>query len=126
MAQCAHNGCTFRGCRFTPEALNSIMEFDHVIRVRDDGSVTDEPGLYAPDVYSEDDGSVTIGGTGWGLLNGYSGQESYSGPVMHPSEYIGGGMARDILAEPGVYVAVVVSDYSDGETDGWAVLRRDA
>jgi hypothetical protein len=25
---------------------------------------------------------------------------------MHPSEFIGGGMARDILAEPGTYVAV--------------------
>ena len=34
-------------------------------------------------------------------------------------------MARDILANPGVYVAVVVSDLSDEDPTEWAVLRKE-
>lgn len=100
--------------------LNEVMQFDHVIRVHADGSVTDEPGIREPELH---DSEVS---PGWTLLDGYSGQSGYSGPIMHASEFIGGGMARDILAEPGVYVALV--DYpsdNDGEPDGWAVARLD-
>lgn len=107
--------------------LNDRMEFDHVIRVHADGSVTDEPGTYAPEVYMDSDLSTEVP-DGWVLLNGYSGQDSYSGPVMHASEFIGGGMESDILAEPGVYVAVVVTalDAEDDEDNvaGWAVARK--
>lgn len=108
-------------------ALSNVMDFDHVVTVHDDGTVSDdESGLYAPDVYMDSDLTVTVT-PGWELLNGYSGQDRYSGPVMHESEFIGGGMARDILSEPGEYVAVIV--YSlDTEDDGddiagWAVAR---
>lgn len=111
----------------TPENLNSVMEFDHVIRVHADGLVTDERDTYAPELYDDDVSP------GWTLLNGYSGQYCYSGPVMHPSEFIGGGMAKDILSEPGVYVALVASysceeheDECECDTDeGWAVARKD-
>ena len=107
--------------------LNDIMEFDHVIQVHEDGSVTDGPsGVYAPEISWPD---VDVTGQGWQLLDRYSGQYGYSGPVMHPSEYIGGRMERDILAEPGVYVAVVVDEVGDGDDAqtvpvGWAVARR--
>jgi hypothetical protein len=102
--------------------LSDRMEFDHVVRVLADGSVADEPGVWAPEVYA-DGVDVTVP-AGWELLTGYSGQYGYSGPVMHPSEFIGGGMARDILASPGVYVAVVVGDLDgDEEPAGWAVAR---
>lgn len=106
----------------TVDNLNSVMEFDHVIRVHADGTVTDEPNVHAPELY---DGE--LGGTGWTLLNGYSGQYNYAGPIMHNSEYIGGGLARDILAQPGVYVALVNGTLSDDEDDaeGWAVARLD-
>ena len=100
--------------------LNDIMEFDHVVEVRADGTVVDGPdGVYAPGLH---DGELD--GPGWVLLNGYSGQDRYSGPIMHSSEFIGGGMARDILSEPGLYVALV--DYpSDGsEPEGWAVAMK--
>lgn len=99
--------------------LNDVMEFDHVVTVHDDGTVTDGPaGVYAPELF---DGEV---GSGWELLDGYSGQYRYSGPIMHASEYIGGDMERDILDTPGAYVALV--DYpSDGdEPEGWAVARK--
>lgn len=45
---------------------------------------------------------------------------------MHTSEYIGGGLARDILAQPGYYVALVEYPSDGGEPDGWAVARMDA
>ena len=110
--------------RPTPSTLNAIMEFDHVITVCHDGTVTDgPPGVYAPSLLDGD-----ISDSCWRLLNGWSGQYRYSGPVMHNSEYIGGRMAEHILNTPGVYVAIV-SDYTpeeeDGEliTEGWAVAR---
>jgi hypothetical protein len=121
-------------------ALNDKMEFHHVVQVHADGSVTDGPaGLYAPEVYVELDADgqmVSLNPNdiqidkGWTLLNGYSGQDRYRGPIMHDSEYIGGGMERDILAEPGIYVAVTViglrprGEQRDDDLVGWAVARR--
>ena len=48
---------------------------------------------------------------GWELLTGFTGQYSYNGPGMHPSEYIGGGLASHILDTPGLY-AVLYGDTS--------------
>lgn len=100
------------------KALNEIMDFDHVIEVHEDGSITDRPDIYAPDLH---DGEV---GSGWKLLNGFSGQDRYAGPIMHQSEYIGGGMERFIRESPGVYVALVDYPLDDTEPDGWAVAYR--
>lgn len=113
--------------KVTPDNLNDVMEFEHVVTVTRDGRVLDGPdNLYAPDVLDDE-----IQSEGWEFLDGYSGQYGYSGPIMHSSEFIGGGMARDILATPGVYVAVVAmyspdeddDDGSDYGAEGWAVLR---
>lgn len=108
--------------------LNDRMSFDHVIEVRADGSITDRADIYAPECC--DDGRAGIdyaGAKGWTALDGYSGQDRYSGPIMHASEYIGGRMAADIASEPGIYVAVVISDLDDDEhPSGWAVLRYDS
>src|SRR5574341_560762 len=105
--------------------LNDLMEVDHVIAVHHDGTVTDGPSwLYAPNLLDE-----KLDSPQWSMLSGYSGQDRYSGPVMHDSEYIGGGLARHILEIPGHYVAVVAywSDGDDDESDyaieGWAVAR---
>ncbi len=110
--------------------LNSVMDFDHVIRVHSDGTVSDETNVHAPDL---DGDSVT---SGWTLMTGYSGQDGYSGPIMHESEFIGGAMASDILATPGIYVALVSYGVNEAEdmddlignelsVDGWAVARKD-
>lgn len=108
--------------------LSAHMDFDRVIVVHDDGTVSDSD-RYAPEVYAEDDGTTFLS-AGWELLNGYSGQYGYSGPVMHSSEFIGGRMADDILSEPGEYVALVVyglgdqaEDSDDDAPHGWAVAR---
>ncbi len=112
----------------TRDTLNAAMEIDHVIRVHADGTVTDlVSGIWAPSLY---DGDLSqMAGHDWRLMDGYSGQYMYAGPVMHPSEYIGGRMADDILSTPGYYVAIV-ADYPCADhagecgcdtVDGWAV-----
>jgi hypothetical protein len=104
----------------TPDTLNDRMAFDHVIQVLPNRVVVDRADIYAPSLY---DG--VLDGSGWSLLDGWSGQDGYAGPIMHPSEYIGGGMARWILDNPGVYVALVNWDNDSDDADGWAVAARD-
>lgn len=108
--------------------LNDIMEFDHVIEVHEDGSITDRRDLYAPELH---DGELE--GDEWTLLNGFSGQDRYAGPIMHQSEYIGGGMERHIRENPGIYVSLVAyytpenPDDNDGDDiEGWAVAFRES
>lgn len=107
--------------------LTDIMEFDHVIRVHDDGRITAPRGIWAPELH---DGELDS--AGWSLLDGFSGQYRYSGPIMHSSEFIGGGMETYIRETPGVYVSLV--DYPvcgddcencDCYPDGWAVAVLD-
>lgn len=108
----------------TPDTLNSVMEFDHVIRVHADGTVTDAPDVWAPDMR---DGTldtyrhIASQPVGWTLMTGYTGQDRYHGPCMHASEYIGGGMAQDILDAPGLYVALVDYASDDSEPEGWGI-----
>lgn len=109
-----------------PKSLSDIMELDHVIRVMPDGTVRDaDSGCYAPELYCDDQGNNELSDDRWQLMSGYTGQYGYDGPIMHASEFIGGQLERDILATPGLYVAIVCySDNEDGETDdvaGWAV-----
>ena len=68
--------------------------------------------------------------SGWdGLLQGFTGQYGYNGPVMHASEFIGGGIERYILENPGWYCAVVVNAPDDdgtysSEVAGWSIAYR--
>ncbi len=96
--------------------LNRVMEFDHVIRVHPDGSITEPTDVYPPDLIDDELSSHRA----WVLMDGYSGQCGYSGPMMHSSEYIGGRLADDILSTPGLYVALV-NFTSDEEISEWAV-----
>lgn len=101
------------------KALNDIMEFDHVIEVTESREIIERGDVYAP---SLNDG--LLDDDTWSLMNGYSSQYGYSGPIMHSSEFIGGRMERDIRDTPGLYVSLV--DYlSDGESEGWAVAFRE-
>lgn len=114
------------------DALNSLAEFDCPFRVDEDSNVTTNlTGVWAPEVieYLDDDGQSTgppeISGGGWEFMDGYSGQDRYSGPVMHPSEFLGGRMARDVLATPGVYVVCeVVNPEDPDDLIGWVLLKR--
>jgi hypothetical protein len=114
--------------------LNDIMSFDHVVQSDGNGNITDVPLVWAPEVIdSEGTLSQHPDHDGWHVLNGWSGQSFYAGPVMHPSEYIGGGLADFIYSTEGQYVALVVydiSDTDDSDTDGkydaigWVIAMR--
>lgn len=106
--------------------LNDIMEFDHVILVLEDGSIMESAeGVWAPDLY---DGELhqPSWGPQWTLLNGYSGQHGYSGPLMHQSEFIGGGLERHIRETPGFWVALADYPSDGGNPQSWAVAFRPA
>jgi len=90
--------------------LNDIMQFDHVVMVAEDGTITDRL-----DIYCDAELNVMTNGeddfylpTGWELLKGFTGQYGYNGPVMHSSEYVGGGLERHIRETPGYYVVLIV------------------
>jgi hypothetical protein len=110
----------------TPENLNTFMEFDHVIKVNEDSTVEYAPMVQYPTLTDDE-----LDSDRWTLLNGYSGQFRYSGPVMHNSEYIGGRLAEDILEQPGYYVAIPAywTEVPDGDIlpdiEGWAIAYRE-
>ena len=114
----------------TAATLNRAVEFDSPFRVNDDGTITTSlPDVYAPECYVPvDDDGQECGPpetwVGWSFVGGWSGQQSYSGPIMHPSEYLGGAMARWVLETPGVYVVCAVeTDDDDEDAAGWALLE---
>jgi len=112
------------------KSLSSIMDFDHIVTVHEDGSVTDGPNsISAPELWEG-----KLDSSEWELLSGFSSQAGsgpsgrYMGPIMHNSEFIGGYLEDHILSHPGIYVAIVSNYFpeeDDGETemDGWAVAR---
>lgn len=116
--------------------LNDLMEYDHVIQVHADGDLSEPRDVYAPEVHvdTDADGQIlaehdaamvaSVKTQGWELMSGYTGQYLYHGPVMHPSEYIGGQLEQDIRETPGYYVAVTV-ETDGGESAGWVVARKD-
>ena len=86
-------------------AIGFDMPFD--LSLRDDtGRVTlsRADDVWAPEMVELDpehgllvDGYV-IDRSPWRAVSGYSGQYGYAGPIMHASEFIGGGMADDLLS----------------------------
>lgn len=121
----------------TAETLNGKVEFDSPFRIvgqlHDGRTVIENPlsDVYAPSVvlYTDKDhngvGEEEIDNVEWNkpqktweVVNGYSGQYGYSGPTMHASEFLGGGMARDVLEDVGaVYVLSAVECLPDWEVD---------
>lgn len=116
----------------TIRALDNILSLDGApIRVNPDGTLTEMPNVYAPDsLTGEDDTALDDAAyaAGWELWSHYTLQQDYDGPVMHPSEYIGGDLATDILHTPGVYAVASVDDVeNDGYPVGWVLMiERDS
>jgi hypothetical protein len=117
-----------------PKDLNGWVEFDSPFEVDGEGNVRQKWELYVPSYFDDE-----IDGSGWETWSqGYTGQYSYQGPVMHNSEYLGGRMASDLLAEPGVYVLTpahwrpTIEDEADpdfnidnyDDIEGWVVLKK--
>jgi hypothetical protein len=116
------------------EQINAV-DFDHVFYI-DDGTLTPAARTLvttnhtAPDVELDPSRDVTVSGK-WSAITGMTGQHGYRGAVMHPSEFIGAGIAQ-VLAEDypaGTLFAVVeVRDedgsFPDGDPIGWAIVYR--
>ncbi len=71
--------------------LSELMEFDRVICVEDGVVLENDPRTtseYAPECIWEGFGEKQhiSPESGWTLLDGYSRQDRYSGPIMHESE----------------------------------------
>lgn len=99
----------------TPAETLRAVEFDHPFTVTAAGELADAPtGIYAPDYYNDTD-AEELARVGWEALTGYTGQYGYNGPHMHSSEYLGGGLARDVLSTPAVYVVVAVNVLPEDE-----------
>ena len=83
-------------------------------------------GLHAPEVCWSEDGGLEVQSEEWEAWStGMSNQWGYTGPIMHPSEYLGGGMAQTLLDEPGTYVITEVDDLDDPDAPpGWIMLKR--
>ena len=114
----------------TADTLNEAMHFDSVIYSHGDGTVSDAHTMRSPYVYiaEQEDGTWVEESMDepWELVNSFSGQYGYSGPCMHASEYIGGGLARHILETAGFYVVTVVTpmpfdDCEEADFDEWVV-----
>lgn len=110
--------------------LNSRVDFDCPFQVTATGEVVDNSDAFAPDALHDAWHDMLIDGAPyrkngtWEALVGYTGQHGYIGPVMHPSEFIGGRLEADILQTPGVYVVVSVETDDPDNPVGWAVLRH--
>ncbi len=101
--------------------LSNLMDFDTVIEVLESGRIIERPDIYGPSLCDDE-----LDTDGWTLLTGFSGQDSYPGPIMHNSEYIGGGLERHIRETPGIYVALISyytpeNDDDDTDAEGWAI-----
>lgn len=121
-------------------SLDGAIDFDRPFRVLDERTIDFPDDVHEADCYIDvdADGSITPTGEadlieslrhqGWEPVDGYSGQQGYSGPIMHASEYLGGGMARDVLQTPGTYVVQAVEclgpEELQEEPAGWILLRR--
>lgn len=125
------------------QTLNDLMSFGHVVYSNGTGvvigSLVTAP-LANEVVYQmlDSDGQCVDDEIhdlyqGWELLRGFTGQYGYNGPVMHPSEFIGGRLEDHIRDNAGYYVAVAVEgmpeDYDgvrDDEIIGWAVAFKES
>lgn len=124
--------------------LDDALEIDHPVWVTPLGTWQDVPrdlpAVHAPEIALDldNDGQLLLNAddevrriatsAGWDVLDGYSGQYGYRGPIMHASEFVSGRLEDDIMAEPGVYVVTTVECVTlDGDREetpaGWVALR---
>lgn len=102
---------------------NENINFDSPFVVLPNGEFA-TVNIYSPSVYNSDTEDIYIESTEWEALTGYTGQHGYNGAVLHSSEYLGGGLLKDILEDVGgVYCLTVVYDLDDDGMAGWSVLR---
>jgi len=108
--------------------LNAIVEWDSAFRVNPNGTVdtgVESAAANSLRTIAENTGADEFDDVPE-AVTGHSGQHGYSGPIMHPSEQLGGGMASDVLDSPGTYMLTEAQDFDDPDNlVGWVLLRRE-
>jgi hypothetical protein len=104
------------------------IDFDHPFVLAADGTITDTDGIYAPTVTVSETEDVDVDGP-WEPITGMSLQYGYHGAIMHPSEYVGPGIAKRLLSiaedSPATFVIVEVIDIEEPDAlIGWAILQH--
>lgn len=117
------------------------MDFDAIGRATNDiemggaftltltGEVRPEHSIYVPEVWHSETSDIDVMGEGWEALTGMTGQYAYNGACMHPSEYIGAGIARRLVemvedaGHPLTFAIVTVDDVPPMFSDRVAELQ---
>lgn len=124
------------------DSLNDAIDFDSpfVLDVRDQSrpdrvTLSRADGICAPTVELCRDRLLIDDmedHPDWTPVSGHSGQYGYSGPIMHPSECLGGGMADALLLDatlaPATYVATIVEVWECDEScpdEHWDMLEEE-
>ena len=135
---------TYEPQTITADELNGAINFEQTFLVNADGTL-ELSGNWCPDdvIGTLGHADPAVSELGWEFFSrGYTGQYGYNGPEMHQSEFIGGRMAKDILATPGEYAVCAVryecdddcrEFWEDGEEscgdyhyESWVVLKKSA
>lgn len=108
--------------------LNQSVEFDVPFLVHADGTISRSDERAYLEV-NDDTLGQSVGGA-WCLLRNWTGQHGYNGPTMHPSEYLGGALARHVLETPGTYVLLISYAFDDEDPDddgmaGWCIAYHE-
>lgn len=112
------------------KSLNEIIGLDCLpVLITRDGEIVENITAENPPEYGSFGAdfldAVDAGVDGWKSVSGFSGQHDYDGALMHPSEFIGGGLEKHILETPGYYAVEVVADEEDEDIDaGWVLLHK--
>lgn len=109
--------------------LNEAISFDTgVCEVNGNRNVYYRKDLHAPEV-SDEMSIEMLASDGWTPVNGWSNQQGYSGPIMHPSETLSGFMAQHVLETPGLYMAAMVEEWKEDREEpdlvGWVLLYKE-
>ena len=131
------------GVLATIDSLNTLTDFNQPFRVKPFEPIDNTAELFFPDIsipeyielYREnededwqiDENAIR----GWKTFSdGASSQYGYDGPILHDSEFLGGGLAKKIINTPGTYV-LVEALYEDPEAEdgydrsGWTILKKE-
>lgn len=115
----------------TVDTLDDLVEFNVPFTIDEQACFTTPFIIKAPETARLSDhvsgpaDDIELDAPGWTPLVGFTGQYSYHGAIMHPSEYLGGGLAQHILEHPGTYVVLEVIDPDDLEAVvGWTILEH--
>ncbi|MFI8976872.1 hypothetical protein ACIGO9_28595 [Nocardia asteroides] len=104
---------------YSASNLDGLMGYGAVVRVGANRQVCEDDSAEAPDALVGDDGALTVSVEGWAPVAGFSATGDSSVVIRTEDEFIGDGLAGQILSKPGLYVRTFAGE------DSWVVLHQD-